>query len=180
LSETSDDERVAAATAIVDKNGTTPLHRAVRNRCASAVNALLDLGADPDATNQSGSTALQLACWTTGRGGAGRRPRGHSNRRSSDSCKPPVVALSSSRGNVTREAVGSGCPAPVFASPASATPTTISFASGAQAADRRDENACDPATQETGSGLVRSGLSTPRTSTSESPASVGSWASSSG
>jgi hypothetical protein len=55
----------------VDKNGTTPLHRAVRNRCASAVKALLDLGADPDATNRSGSTAWQLARWTTGRGGSG-------------------------------------------------------------------------------------------------------------
>jgi hypothetical protein len=55
----------------VDKNGTTPLHRAVRNRCAAAVRALLDAGADREATNGSGSTATQLACWTTGRGGTG-------------------------------------------------------------------------------------------------------------
>jgi hypothetical protein len=55
----------------VDKNGTTPLHRAVRNRCAAAVKALLDVGADPHATNRSGSTAMQLARWTTGRGGSG-------------------------------------------------------------------------------------------------------------
>lgn len=55
----------------VDKNGTTPLHRAVRNRCAAAVKALLDVGADPHATNRSGSTATQLARWTTGRGGSG-------------------------------------------------------------------------------------------------------------
>jgi len=55
----------------VDKNGTTPLHRAVRNRCATAVEALLDAGADPRATNGKGSTALQLAHWTTGRGGSG-------------------------------------------------------------------------------------------------------------
>jgi ankyrin repeat protein len=54
-----------------DKGGTTPLHRAVRNRCATAVKALLDLGADPQATNRSGSTAMQLARWTTGRGGSG-------------------------------------------------------------------------------------------------------------
>lgn len=54
-----------------DKNGTTPLHRAVRNRCAAAVKALLDLGADREATNGSGSTAMQLARWTTGRGGSG-------------------------------------------------------------------------------------------------------------
>jgi ankyrin repeat protein len=55
----------------VDKNGTTPLHRAVRNRCAAAVKALLDMGADRLATNGSGSTATQLARWTTGRGGTG-------------------------------------------------------------------------------------------------------------
>jgi hypothetical protein len=55
----------------VDKNGTAPLHRAVRNRCAAAVEALLDGGADPRATNRSGSTAVQLARWTTGRGGSG-------------------------------------------------------------------------------------------------------------
>ena len=54
-----------------DKNGTTPLHRAVRNRCAAAVEALLDGGADPHATNRSGSTAVQLAHWATGRGGTG-------------------------------------------------------------------------------------------------------------
>jgi len=55
----------------VDRNGTTPLHRAVRNRCAAAVRALLDVGADRQATNGSGSTAMQLACWTSGRGGTG-------------------------------------------------------------------------------------------------------------
>ena len=55
----------------VDKNGTLPLHRAVRNRCAAAVSALLEAGADPDAPNGSGSTAMQLARSTTGRGGSG-------------------------------------------------------------------------------------------------------------
>jgi hypothetical protein len=55
----------------VDKNGTTPLLRAVRNRCAAAVRALLAMGADPQATNRSRSTAMQLASWTTGRGGSG-------------------------------------------------------------------------------------------------------------
>jgi ankyrin repeat protein len=54
-----------------DKNGTTPLHRAVRNRCAAAVKALLDVGADPHAANRSGSTALRLTRWTTGRSGSG-------------------------------------------------------------------------------------------------------------
>ena len=55
----------------VDRNGTTPLHRAVRNRCAAAVKALLDLGANPRAANGSGTTSMQLARWTTGRGGSG-------------------------------------------------------------------------------------------------------------
>jgi ankyrin repeat protein len=54
-----------------DKNGTTPLMRAVRNRCALAVGALLDAGADVHARNKRGSTAMQLAEWTTGRGGTG-------------------------------------------------------------------------------------------------------------
>jgi len=55
----------------VDKNGTTPLHRAVRNRCAAAVKALLEVGADPRARNGRGSTPMELARWTTGRGGSG-------------------------------------------------------------------------------------------------------------
>jgi hypothetical protein len=55
----------------VDKGGVTPLHRAVRNRCAAAVQALLDGGADPLRPNGSGSTPMQLARWTTGRGGSG-------------------------------------------------------------------------------------------------------------
>ena len=55
-----------------DKNGTTPLHRAVRNRCAAAVEALLDTGADAQATNpRADPQPVQLARWTTGRGGSG-------------------------------------------------------------------------------------------------------------
>jgi Ankyrin repeats (many copies) len=57
-----------------DKNGTTPLHRAIRNRCAAAVSALLDAGADPHADNGGGSTPWQLARWTTGRSGSGSAP----------------------------------------------------------------------------------------------------------
>jgi hypothetical protein len=49
--------------------GVTPLHRAVRNRCSAAVEALLGAGADPQLQNDSGSTARDLAHWTTGRGG---------------------------------------------------------------------------------------------------------------
>ena len=51
--------------------GVTPLHRAVRNRCSAAVEALLAAGADPQRTNDRGSTAMDLARWTTGRGGSG-------------------------------------------------------------------------------------------------------------
>src|SRR5262249_61836331 len=51
--------------------GVTPLHRAVRNRCSAAVEALLSAGADPRLENDSGSTAADLARWTTGRGGTG-------------------------------------------------------------------------------------------------------------
>ncbi len=51
--------------------GVTPLHRAVRNRCSAAVEALLSAGADPRLENDSGSTASDLARWTTGRGGTG-------------------------------------------------------------------------------------------------------------
>jgi hypothetical protein len=51
--------------------GVTPLHRAVRNRCAAAVQALLAAGADRRRKNGSGSTPAQLAKVTSGRGGTG-------------------------------------------------------------------------------------------------------------
>jgi hypothetical protein len=51
--------------------GVTPLHRAVRNRCSAAVEALLLGGADPHLRNDRGSTPADLAHWTTGRGGTG-------------------------------------------------------------------------------------------------------------
>jgi ankyrin repeat protein len=51
--------------------GITPLHRAVRNRCSAAVEALLRAGADPRLRNDRGSTASDLARRTTGRGGTG-------------------------------------------------------------------------------------------------------------
>jgi hypothetical protein len=54
-----------------DMGGVTPLHRAVRNRCAAAVETLLARGADPRRKNGSGSTPAQLAKLTTGRGGTG-------------------------------------------------------------------------------------------------------------
>ncbi len=50
-----------------DKNGVTSLHRAVRFRSLSAVNLLLDLGADVNATDRrSQSTPLHRAVTSTG------------------------------------------------------------------------------------------------------------------
>lgn len=54
-----------------DKNGATPLHRAVRTRCAGAVKTLLDAGADATIRNQPGSTPFHLSVQNTGRGGSG-------------------------------------------------------------------------------------------------------------
>jgi hypothetical protein len=54
-----------------DKNGATPLHRAVRTRCAAAVRCLLRAGSDPLLKNNPGSTPFHLAVQNTGRGGSG-------------------------------------------------------------------------------------------------------------
>jgi hypothetical protein len=54
-----------------DKNGATPLHRAVRTRCADAVKCLLEASADPTVRNKPGSTPFHLAVQNTGRGGSG-------------------------------------------------------------------------------------------------------------
>jgi hypothetical protein len=55
----------------LDGNGTSPFHRAIRNRSSAAVQALLDGGADPKKKNKKGSTPLALARWNTGRSGTG-------------------------------------------------------------------------------------------------------------
>ena len=54
-----------------DKNGATPLHRAVRTRCAEAAKALLAAGTDATLRNKPGSTPFHLAVQNTGRGGSG-------------------------------------------------------------------------------------------------------------
>src|SRR5581483_212431 len=63
--------KAGAAIEAQDKNGATPLHRAVRTRCAAAVKCLLDAGADATIRNKPGSTAFHLAVQNTGRGGSG-------------------------------------------------------------------------------------------------------------
>lgn len=54
-----------------DKNGSTPLHKAIRTRCAAATETLLGLKADPAIRTRNGSTPLRLASVTSGRGGSG-------------------------------------------------------------------------------------------------------------
>ena len=54
-----------------DKNGATPLHRAVRTRCAAAAEFLLNAGSDATLKNKPGSTPFHLAVQNTGRGGSG-------------------------------------------------------------------------------------------------------------
>ena len=54
-----------------DKNGATPLHRAVRTRGAAAVKCLLEAGADASLKNKPGSAAFHLAVQNTGHGGTG-------------------------------------------------------------------------------------------------------------
>ena len=56
---------------VINKGGVSPLHRAVRTRCATAVRTLLEYGADPALQNKSGSTPMLLAIQNTGRGGTG-------------------------------------------------------------------------------------------------------------
>ncbi len=54
-----------------DKNGASPLDRAVRMRSTSAVKCLLQCGSNPTLKNKSGSTSFHLAVQDTGRGGTG-------------------------------------------------------------------------------------------------------------
>lgn len=54
-----------------DKNGATPLHRAVRTRSAEAVKFLLKKGGEAKLKNKSGSTPFHLAVQNTGHGGTG-------------------------------------------------------------------------------------------------------------
>jgi len=63
--------RAGADPNAVDNSWVAPLHRAVRNRSAAAVKALIDGGADPHAPNGNGSTPMILANQNTGKSGSG-------------------------------------------------------------------------------------------------------------
>jgi hypothetical protein len=56
---------------VFDMSGVSPLHKAIRTRCAAAVRTLLDLGADASRPKKNGSTPMLLAIQNTGRGGTG-------------------------------------------------------------------------------------------------------------
>jgi len=47
----------------VDSSGFRPIHYAARKNDADAIRCLLELGADPNAINEEGSTPLQLCLW---------------------------------------------------------------------------------------------------------------------
>ena len=68
---TLDDTSGSESISLQDKNGATPLHRAVRTRCAAAVKLLLESGANYKLQNKPGSTPFHLAVQNTGRGGSG-------------------------------------------------------------------------------------------------------------
>jgi hypothetical protein len=83
-----------------DKNGATPLHRAVRTRCAAAVRCLLEAGCDPTLRNKPGSTPFHLAVQNTGRGGSGAEAAKEGQRR--------IIRLFLSRGVSTATKDGNG------------------------------------------------------------------------
>lgn len=55
----------------MDRSGTAPIHKAVRSRCAAAVEALIEGGADPRLKTKRGSTPARLAQVSSGRSGSG-------------------------------------------------------------------------------------------------------------
>ena len=77
-----------------DMDEVTPLHRAVRTRCAAAVQALLEGGADVRARNKNGSRPADLAARNTGRGGSGSME--------AKAQQQEILQLLSSSGNPTR------------------------------------------------------------------------------
>jgi ankyrin repeat protein len=84
----------------LDKSGVAPLHRAVRQRCPSAVDSLLCNGATVRLKNKSGSTPLHLAVQNTGRGGTGSPE--------SKSCQRQIIELLLKAGADPRDKDGRG------------------------------------------------------------------------
>ena len=91
-----------------DKNGATPLHRAVRTRCAAAVRLLLASGADPLLRNHPGSTPFHLAVQNTGRGGSGAEASREAQRRIVQEflALPVSPELKDGKGKSVRECAG--------------------------------------------------------------------------
>lgn len=87
--------RAGADLDAVDLGGITPLHRAVRCRCAAAVGALLQAGADAGHRSNRGSTPVQLATRSTGRAGAGS-PEARSSSGQSSNCSASGACCRSS------------------------------------------------------------------------------------
>jgi Ankyrin repeats (many copies) len=83
-----------------DNNGATPLHRAVRTRCADAVRCLLLAGVRPTLKNNAGSTPFHLAVQNTGRGGSGAEVAKNGQRR--------IIEDFFARGVSTKSRDGSG------------------------------------------------------------------------
>jgi ankyrin repeat protein len=84
----------------LEKSGVAPLHRAVRQRCAGAVDSLLRNGAAVRLKNKSGSTPLHLAVQNTGRGGTGSPE--------SKSCQREIIGLLLKAGADPRDKDGRG------------------------------------------------------------------------
>jgi hypothetical protein len=81
--------KAGAAPNVLDKSGVAPLHRAVRQRCPLAVDALLSNGAGIRLKNKSGSTPLHLACRIRGGVGQDRRKRRHCKKKLLSCCSKP-------------------------------------------------------------------------------------------
>lgn len=106
-----------------DKNGATPLHRAVRTRCAAAVKHLLKAGAEPTLKNKPGSTPFHLAVQDTGRGGSGTDEARAAQRQIIQEFLAFGVstALKDGKGKSVQDCARSGCMRDMLSNAAAAT-----------------------------------------------------------
>jgi hypothetical protein len=111
--------RAGADVNAADANGATPLHRAVRTRCAAAVAVLLDAGADPSRANRRGSRPFHLAVQNTGRGGTGDPNAIRAQQAIVEAFLRAGVSVrqTDGRGRTVIDIGGHGRLAPLFASP---------------------------------------------------------------